>query len=201
MRSNSGQLCMNSRYSRSVQKPITRSTPARLYQLRSKSTISPAAGRCGNVALEVPLRLLALCRRAQGHDAADARIERLGDALDGAALAGGVAALEEHHDAQAFVANPLLQLDQLDLQAAAAPARICSPCPGAWEPRGGYRCRSRGHCRSDSHCRNNGRCRSPDCDVSSSSPPWYSSGISCGRAQLRLRTQYHSAYRQSATER
>ena len=29
-----------------VQKPMTRSTPARLYQLRSKSTISPAAGKC-----------------------------------------------------------------------------------------------------------------------------------------------------------
>jgi hypothetical protein len=27
--------------------PITRSTPARLYQLRSKITISPAAGKCG----------------------------------------------------------------------------------------------------------------------------------------------------------
>jgi NAD(P)-dependent dehydrogenase (short-subunit alcohol dehydrogenase family) len=32
--------------SSSEQKPITRSTPARLYQLRSNSTISPAAGRC-----------------------------------------------------------------------------------------------------------------------------------------------------------
>ena len=30
-----------------VQKPMTRSTPARLYQLRSKMTTSPAAGRCG----------------------------------------------------------------------------------------------------------------------------------------------------------
>ena len=29
-----------------VQKPMTCSTPARLYQLRSNSTISPAAGRC-----------------------------------------------------------------------------------------------------------------------------------------------------------
>ena len=29
----------------SLQKPITRSTPARLYQLRSKITISPAAGK------------------------------------------------------------------------------------------------------------------------------------------------------------
>ena len=28
-----------------VQKPITRSTPARLYQLRSKITTSPAAGK------------------------------------------------------------------------------------------------------------------------------------------------------------
>ncbi len=45
MRSNSGQARRNSRYSSSVQKPMTRSTPARLYQLRSNSTISPAAGR------------------------------------------------------------------------------------------------------------------------------------------------------------
>ena len=30
-----------------VQKPITFSTPARLYQLRSKMTTSPAAGKCG----------------------------------------------------------------------------------------------------------------------------------------------------------
>ena len=47
MRSNSGQVRMNSRYSSSVQKPITRSTPARLYQERSNRTISPAAGRWG----------------------------------------------------------------------------------------------------------------------------------------------------------
>ena len=37
---------MNSSYSRSVQNPITRSTPARLYHERSNRTISPAAGRC-----------------------------------------------------------------------------------------------------------------------------------------------------------
>ena len=46
MRSNSGQERMNSWYSSSVQKPITRSTPARLYQERSNRTTSPAAGRC-----------------------------------------------------------------------------------------------------------------------------------------------------------
>ena len=45
IRSNSGQERRNSWYSSSEQKPMTRSTPARLYQLRSRSTISPAAGR------------------------------------------------------------------------------------------------------------------------------------------------------------
>ena len=47
MRSNSGASRMNSQYSSSVVKPITRSTPARLYQERSNMTISPAPGRCG----------------------------------------------------------------------------------------------------------------------------------------------------------
>ena len=44
--SNSGVVCKNSMYSLSLQKPITFSTPARLYQLRSKRTISPAEGKC-----------------------------------------------------------------------------------------------------------------------------------------------------------
>lgn len=43
--SNSGVCSRNSRYSSSVQKPMTRSTPAWLYQERSKKTISPRAGR------------------------------------------------------------------------------------------------------------------------------------------------------------
>ena len=47
IRSNSGASRMNSQYSSSVAKPITRSTPARLYQERSNMTISPPAGRCG----------------------------------------------------------------------------------------------------------------------------------------------------------
>ena len=37
---------MNSAYSSGVQNPITRSTPALLYQDRSNITISPAPGRC-----------------------------------------------------------------------------------------------------------------------------------------------------------
>ena len=45
--STSGTASRNFFASSSVQKPITRSTPARLYQLRSKITTSPAAGKCG----------------------------------------------------------------------------------------------------------------------------------------------------------
>src|SRR4029078_6055816 len=44
MRSKAGQALKKSQSSSSVQKPITRSTPARLYQLRPQITISPAAG-------------------------------------------------------------------------------------------------------------------------------------------------------------
>ncbi|MNZ72510.1 hypothetical protein D3C78_908900 [compost metagenome] len=43
--SNSGTTLRKRSACSSVQKPITRSTPARLYQLRSKITTSPAAGR------------------------------------------------------------------------------------------------------------------------------------------------------------
>ena len=59
---------------------------------------------------------LALRRRAERHDAADARVQALGDALDDAAFAGGVAALENDHDPEALQADPFLQLDQLELQ-------------------------------------------------------------------------------------
>ena len=45
-RSKIGHWCRNRPYSSFVQKPMTRSTPARLYQLRSNRTIWPAAGRC-----------------------------------------------------------------------------------------------------------------------------------------------------------
>ena len=48
-----------------------------------------------DVALEVPLAAFALTRLLQGHDSGPARIEVLHEPLDGAALAGGVAALEQ----------------------------------------------------------------------------------------------------------
>ncbi len=44
--STTGQSSRKRSYCSSVQKPMTRSTPARLYQLRSKITTSPAAGKC-----------------------------------------------------------------------------------------------------------------------------------------------------------
>ena len=74
-------------------------------------------GEVGHVALEVPLGLLAPSGRGQGDDAADAGVESFRDALDGAALAGGIAAFKQHHDTQAFMADPLLELDQFDLEA------------------------------------------------------------------------------------
>ena len=44
-RSKIGHWCRNRWYSSLVQNPMTCSTPARLYQLRSNRTSSPAAGR------------------------------------------------------------------------------------------------------------------------------------------------------------
>ena len=45
-RSKIGHWCRNRWYSSLEQNPMTCSTPARLYQLRSNSTIWPADGRC-----------------------------------------------------------------------------------------------------------------------------------------------------------
>jgi hypothetical protein len=70
-----------------------------------------------HVALEIPLMALALGRAGQRDDAADARIEPLGDALDGAALAGRVAAFEQHDDLELLVLHPVLQAHEFMLQA------------------------------------------------------------------------------------
>jgi hypothetical protein len=45
IRSKVGACPMKTSYSSSVQNPMTRSTPARLYQERSNRTISPEVGR------------------------------------------------------------------------------------------------------------------------------------------------------------
>ena len=77
----------------------------------------PRRRQVGDVALEVPLGLLALGRGAEGDRAHDPRVGPLADPLDHAALAGGVAPLEEDGDPQPGVDDPFLQLDQLGLQA------------------------------------------------------------------------------------
>ena len=69
-----------------------------------------------HVALHVHLALLAVGRRRQRHHPEHARADALGDRLDGAALAGAVAPLEDDADLEALVHDPLLQLDQLDVQ-------------------------------------------------------------------------------------
>src|SRR3954452_9151944 len=69
-----------------------------------------------DVALEVPLRALAVRRRAERHDSGAAGVQRLEDALDRAALARGVAPLEDQHDALAGLLDPVLQLHQLEMQ-------------------------------------------------------------------------------------
>ncbi len=74
------------------------------------------SGELGHVALEVPLRLLALGRDAEGADAGDARVQGFGDALDDAALAGRVATFEEADDLEPAKLDPFLELDQLDLK-------------------------------------------------------------------------------------
>src|SRR5947209_6368917 len=71
----------------------------------------------GDVALEVPLRALALSRRAERNRSNHAGVGLLGDSLDRPALAGGVASLEDHDDFQALMDYPLLQTDELHLQA------------------------------------------------------------------------------------
>jgi hypothetical protein len=70
-----------------------------------------------DVALEIPLRPLFLCRRRERDHPAIAWVEQRHDPLDDAALAGGVAAFEEDYDAQVSIPDPLLELDELDLKA------------------------------------------------------------------------------------
>src|SRR6185312_16792843 len=74
-------------------------------------------GEVRHITLEIPLATLALSRRRERHDAADARIEPLGDALDRPSLAGRIAAFEQHRDLELVVLHPILQPHQLVLQA------------------------------------------------------------------------------------
>ena len=70
-----------------------------------------------DVALEVPLPLLGGGGLVERHHARRAGIQVLGEALDRAALARRVAALEEEDVPDAVILAPVLQLQQLDLEA------------------------------------------------------------------------------------
>src|SRR5262249_49169173 len=70
------------------------------------------------VALDVHLRLLAVRGRGQGGDAEHAGAAALGDRPDGAALAGGVPALEDDDDPLPRRLDPVLDQAKLRLQAA-----------------------------------------------------------------------------------
>src|SRR5580704_4141066 len=78
-----------------------------------------AAGRKTlDVALQEHLGLFAIRRRRQRRDAKHARADPLGQRLDSAALAGGVAAFEHDDGARAACLHPFLQMAQLGLKLA-----------------------------------------------------------------------------------
>src|SRR5262249_37357373 len=78
---------------------------------------SPAGGKMRHVALKIPLRAFALARSRQRRDPADPRIEALRDPLGDPALSRRVAALEEDHNLELLLHDPVLQFHQLALQA------------------------------------------------------------------------------------
>ena len=73
-------------------------------------------GKAGHVALDVELALLAVRGCRQRHVLEHARAAALGDPLDHAALAGRVAALEDHDHPRPLGHRPGLQPGQLDLE-------------------------------------------------------------------------------------
>jgi hypothetical protein len=95
---------------------MTYSTAARLYQLRSKMTISSAEGKMLHAVLHEHLRLLAIRRRGERHDAEHARADFLGDRLDRAALAGGIPAFEQDDDPKFLFLHLFLQMAYLNLK-------------------------------------------------------------------------------------
>src|SRR5207244_13421099 len=74
------------------------------------------ARKLRDVALEIPLRLLALRRSRKGDDPTHAGIQALGDGLDDAALTRGITSFEDDHHPQPLLADPFLELDQLELE-------------------------------------------------------------------------------------
>ena len=81
----------------------------------------PRCRQMRDVTLSVHLRLFSLGRRGQRNHPENARAYPLGHRLDRAALAGAIAPFEEDAHLQALVHHPLLELDELDMQACELP--------------------------------------------------------------------------------
>ena len=73
-------------------------------------------GQVLDVALEVPFPVLALARFLQSYHRRAPGVQVLGEAFDRPALASRVSSFEEDDDALARVLDPVLQLQQLDLE-------------------------------------------------------------------------------------
>ena len=86
-------------------------------------TNSPPAGMNGTKRWKYHSRLFAARRYAGRMDARFARAHMLGEPLDGAVLAGAVAAFENDEHARAIGDQRALKLHQFDLQIAAATSR------------------------------------------------------------------------------
>jgi hypothetical protein len=77
----------------------------------------PGCRQVRDVALGIHLRLLALRRRRECHHPEDARAYPLRHRFDCATLTCPVAPLEQDANLQARMHHPLLELDELDMQA------------------------------------------------------------------------------------
>jgi len=71
-----------------------------------------------DIELEIPLAGLGLGRPRQGDDPGEARVQMLRQPLDNPAFPRGVAALEDDDEALPLALDPILHLDQLDLELA-----------------------------------------------------------------------------------
>ena len=93
------------------------------------------------VALDVHLRLFTVGGSGERYDPKDPRTDPSREGFDDAALARSVPTFEEDANLLAFVANPLLQLDELNVQLAelvlvflALQLRLSAPHPGQCPP-------------------------------------------------------------------
>src|SRR5215472_215219 len=78
----------------------------------------PRCRQVRNVTLKIPLPSLALGRDGKRDDSRGAGIQVFHEALYGTAFACRVTALKDHYDTAARILDPVLQLEQLDLEGA-----------------------------------------------------------------------------------